>query len=294
LSFLQLSSFQKFCAEHKLDAATLGLEKDGRPVDLSLPFRFCGLQNNCTVELAEKKAGAAGVVRIAIQTASGQRAQSVSSSTATLAELINSFASSGSLQIDVASLEATDYEGAAVVYMRSTVAGEALKTTTLADLGIVGGAVSLRLQLPVAAAAEREGLRPHPTTDTPEDASMLTPGDPPPSIAVKHLPALSGGVTAPAPAALAPAPVGGELGSLSKQAVEPVAAASGADRQHASRATSFAEGNLSQLLPPLENRIASSIAALRQAAFDEDAIVALRVSDLRMSHISSLLCYVCY
>lgn len=87
-------------------------------------------------------------VKVALQTSSGQRLQATVPSTITLAELLQRFVAEGSLAASWAVLEASGFAGCSVVYMRSSISGSALLETSLAMMGITGGAVSLRLQLP--------------------------------------------------------------------------------------------------------------------------------------------------
>lgn len=278
---LQLLSFQRFCEEHKLDSSRFGLEKDGKALDLSLPLRFSGLPNNCVVDLAERAVSAGALVRIALQTPGGQRLQAVVSPSTTLADVLRTFVADGSLAADGPTLESTAFTGCTVVYMRSSVSGAALRDTSLAAMGITGGSVSLRLQMPPAASASASAAAaedpPAPRSDgasaAEAQASVATGpqvSDPPvahssaaPPTEMELLPPPPTDSTTPAAVVVtanSPVSVAAAVASVA----EVVNAAPAAGGRPA---------------PPKPSEVIASavaaVAGLRAAAFDEDASVAL-------------------
>jgi tether containing UBX domain for GLUT4 len=113
------------------------LKHHNRVVDLSQFFRFSGLPNNCTLEMAEaaKKRVEQDVV-ICLQLEDNTRLNGSFQPAKTLYEIIT----------EMAPEKSSEDQSPVVIYMRTEIYGDKLKSTTLRSLGLAsGGRALLRL-----------------------------------------------------------------------------------------------------------------------------------------------------
>lgn len=164
-----------------LQPAKFALEYNRRLVDLSLPLRFSGIPANAVVDLvpAVVERGSNALVNVALQLPSGERLTASHPASTMLGDILVQHATSGALpglSCDASALPASNFDGCSIVYMRTSVAGAALASTTLASLGLTRGSVALRCGYPTAAgasAALASSPRASPTsTSTPEESPV--------------------------------------------------------------------------------------------------------------------------
>lgn len=110
------------------------LKRNNKLLDLNQQFRFSGLPNNCTIEMSEaKNKRVEQDVVVCLQLDDGTRLNGSYKSSKTLHEIITELCPEKS------------HDNPVVIYMRSEVFGDALKTESLKTLGVSGGRVLLRL-----------------------------------------------------------------------------------------------------------------------------------------------------
>eukprot|EP00904_Undaria_pinnatifida_P005516 jgi/Undpi1/2094/HiC_scaffold_12.g05480.m1 len=152
---------QKACQEFGLDLASpLVLKHKRTVVDLSQPFRFTGIPQNATLELAEDSTGrrggggrgvssagsSGGQVRVAMRLPGGGRVQASFATDTTLLGLLQWWAERG--EMDAGMLQ----QGPSLQFMRSAYGAETLASTSLRAIGLLTGSAMFTLSLasPVA------------------------------------------------------------------------------------------------------------------------------------------------
>ncbi|CAM9928882.1 unnamed protein product [Laminaria digitata] len=138
---------QKARQEFGLDLASpLVLKHKRTVVDLSQPFRFTGIQQNATLELAEESTvrrggggargasgsgSSGGQVRVAMRLPGGGRVQASFAADTTLLGLLQWWAERG--EIDAGVLQ----QGPSLQFMRSAYGAAALESTSLRSIGLL-------------------------------------------------------------------------------------------------------------------------------------------------------------
>lgn len=134
--FLQVLS--QTCREQGLDIDLYDIIHRGKDLDLSLTVRFANLPNNCQLDLRQRATPrTGGEVSIAVQTDSGQRTTGKFPSNDTLHHVISS-------TVGIPAVGSSK-EVVCVFTRREIVGEEALRTTTLSDLGLTSGSAVLRV-----------------------------------------------------------------------------------------------------------------------------------------------------
>jgi hypothetical protein len=294
-------------------------------VDLSLPYRLSGLAANAVLDLVPRAEGSAtsGEVRVAMSFsggvpapssmgaaggegggggAGGGRATLTVSAGSSLADVLVLSAQAAGLALDVPALASSAFGGCSVVYMRTSVSGAALATTTLAGLGISKGSVSLRGTLPEAGA----GAPSAPAAEAvpvpaPAVAAAVAVPAPAPTISAVAM-SIDNAAVAPAAPAPAPAPVAAPVAApvpiadtaMTTEAAPPAPATSAAAAvsmpsapsapapapapADPSAASAAADTDPRRaLIRATGQRVRAALSKLRMAAFDSDAREALTV-----------------
>lgn len=126
---------EKVCEKYtEFQAENYNLKHHNKIVDLNQFFRFSGLPNNCTLEMAEndKKRVAQDVV-ICLQLEDGTRLNADFQPTKTLSEIIT----------EMCPEKSSSDQSPVVIYMRNEIHGDNLTTTTLKSLGLTSGGRAL-------------------------------------------------------------------------------------------------------------------------------------------------------
>lgn len=197
-----------FCASNGVaDASSYTLQSQshgpGKQLDLALTARQNNIVANAVLILVPRPGGSAlgTEVRVAVQTSAGGRAQGTFTAGTYISDLLLSLANESGLGEDFSRLAESAFSGVSVVFMRSSVSGPELASTTLAKLGASKGSVALRLNLPAAAAPAPSVIAQPPVQGAAVDSAA------PASVATSTACVAPEAVAAPVPAAPLPVPL---------------------------------------------------------------------------------------
>ncbi|CAH8608759.1 unnamed protein product [Heterobilharzia americana] len=145
-----IQALEKACRMRGLDPSKYRLSHNGHPVDLSQSFRLSGLVNHADLELvlSDTRDQHQSIVRICFRFDNGQRVEWSGSSDTFIWSVLEQLAPNNSRIEEIMSsdLITSGISCPAVIYFQEKVVGEAsLRTTTLANLGIIRGSALLQL-----------------------------------------------------------------------------------------------------------------------------------------------------
>ncbi|GIX70995.1 tether containing UBX domain for GLUT4, partial [Caerostris extrusa] len=110
-----------------------------RILDLSLPIRFANLPNNTLLEMRPaSKSRADCLVTVALQLESGKRIEKDFSPSATIYDVVEQCLKTESVNVE-------EIGEPVCIYMRQKIIGDAFKSTTLRNLGLINGKAIIRL-----------------------------------------------------------------------------------------------------------------------------------------------------
>lgn len=123
------------CQKHTFDATEYDLKHHKRILDLSLMYRFTGLPNNAHLEMVEaQKKRQEQDVMLVVQLVDNSRVEGTFKPSVNLGEILHELCPVERAAIDIV-----------VIYMRTEITHDRLATTTLKQLGLVGGRAIMRL-----------------------------------------------------------------------------------------------------------------------------------------------------
>lgn len=131
-----LEILEQVCSKHNFNAAEYDLKHHNKVMDLSAMFRFSGLPNNALLEMVEaKKIRTEADVQLVVQLEDGSRLDGTFKPSSSLLDVLKA----------VCGEKANPESNPVMIYMRKEVQWEAMNTTTLKSLGLIGGRAIIRL-----------------------------------------------------------------------------------------------------------------------------------------------------
>lgn len=120
-----------------LDSAKCSLKHKKTTLDKTAPARFCNIPNLAVIELhysntSNTISAAELPCRIALSVMNGVSCTGSFSSSITVGEMLRLFVEQSKLDVDILS------QAPEVIYLRTSVTGDALNSTTLGDIGLAG------------------------------------------------------------------------------------------------------------------------------------------------------------